>query len=315
MEISITIEAMFGLNWNLWKRIIAQAQRIGFNGLYRSDHLIIGVAGSDSLELITSLTYLAEHSRDLHFGSLVAPLSVHNPVMLARQAMAINDLSGGRMILGVGAGWHEEEHNMFGFQLGSNKIRLDRFEEGLQVISALVREQGPVDHDGQYFHLRQAQLIPQSPVRIMVGGNGPKRTLPLVARYADVWNCQLADAAAFKQVNALLDELILAAGRQPANVKRTVMVPALAYRKPVDLQRHLDLIRRDAAAFRNASDEEIHAWFNSLRGIFGSPQQVIDGLAAFKENGAEEVIIEWFGLADEEGMEGMAEVIRGLRGI
>ncbi len=312
MEISITIEAMFGLNWDLWKRIVAQVQRIGFDGLYRSDHLIIGVAGSDSLELITSLTYLAEHSHQIHFGSLVAPLSVHNPVMLARQAMAINDLAGGRMILGVGAGWHEEEHTMFGFPLGDPMTRLDRFEEGLKVISALVREDGPVDFDGRYFHLSQAQLVPQSPVRILVGGNGPKRTLPLVARYADVWNCQLADAAAFKVVNSRLDELIIAAGRPPANVKRTVMVPALAYRSPADLQRHLDLLRRDAAAFRSASDEEIHAWFSSLKGIFGSPQQVIDGLAAFKEHGADEMIIEWFALADEEGLEGMAEVVGGI---
>lgn len=95
MEISITMEAMFGLNWNLWKRTIQLVEELGFSGLFRSDHFMVGKPGSDSLELISSLTYLADHSQKLHFGSLVAPLSVHNPVILARQAMAINDLSGG----------------------------------------------------------------------------------------------------------------------------------------------------------------------------------------------------------------------------
>lgn len=133
----------------------------------------------------------------MHFGSLVAPLSFHNPVMLAYQAMALNDLSGGRMILGLGSGWHDEEHIMFGYQLGDKKTRLDRLEEGLQVITA--------------------------PVQIMIGGNGPSRTLPLVASYADVWNCQVAEPAVFKEMNRQLDEMILREHRQTVDVKRTVL--------------------------------------------------------------------------------------------
>lgn len=303
MQISLTIEAMFGLNWALWKDLIPRVERMGFAGLFRSDHFMVGKTGSDSLELITSLTYLAEHSQSLHFGSLVAPLSFQNPVMLARQAMAINDLSGGRMILGVGAGWHEEEHAMFGYPLGDKKTRLDRLEEGLQVIRGLVHSQEPVNFDGQFFKLRQAQLLPQSPVRIMVGGNGYKRTLPLVARYADVWNCQVAEPLQFKELNAHLDDLIIQAGRAPQQVKRTVIIPVLCQRTPKDLERHLGMIKKYAAPFYNSSDEDLKAWLYSLKGIIGSPQQIIDGLSAYAELGAEEIILEWFGLYDLEGLE------------
>lgn len=303
MEISITIEAMFGLNWSLWRNLIERIEGMGFAGLYRSDHFMVGKPGSDSLELVTSLTYLADHSQRLHFGSLVSPLSFHHPVMLARQAMALNDLSSGRMILGVGSGWHEEEHTMFGYQLGDKKTRLDRLEEGLQVISALVRQDEPFSFEGKHFQLKNAQLVPRSPVRILVGGNGPTRTLPLVARYADIWNCQVAEPAAFHEINQRLDRLTTEAGRQPGDVKRTMMIPVLCLRTEDDLQRHISLLQQHAAPFRDSSAEEIKAWLYALKGILGSPQQIVDGLSAYAEVGVEEMIIEWFGLYDLEGLE------------
>jgi alkanesulfonate monooxygenase SsuD/methylene tetrahydromethanopterin reductase-like flavin-dependent oxidoreductase (luciferase family) len=310
MQISISIEAMLGLNWPLWKDIIQRVDHMGFHALYRSDHFMIGKTGADSLELVTSLTYLAQHSQRLHFGSMVAPLSFRHPVMLARQAMAMNDLSEGRMILGLGAGWHDEEHSMFGYELGDTKTRMDRFEEGVQVIDALVRRSEPVDYDGKYFQLRQAQLLPQSPVRILIGGNGPTRTLPLVARYADVWNCQLVRPADFRTVNARLDELIQAAGRAHDDVKRTMLVPVLVTHAQQDLERHLHLIQQYAPPFYHASGEEIQAALFGANGIIGSPAQVQDELAAYAANGVEEVILEWFGLYDLEGMEALGELVR-----
>ena len=303
MQISITIEAMFGLNWSLWKHLVDQVEGMGFAGLFRSDHFMVGKPGSDSLELITSLTYLAEHSQRMHFGSLVSPLSFHHPVMLARQAMAINDLSGGRMILGLGSGWHDEEHIMFGYRLGDKKTRLDRLEEGLQVITSLVRNTEPVNFEGQFFQLHDAQLVPRSPVRIMVGGNGPRRTLPLVARYADIWNCQVAEPLAFRDINNRLDELISEAGRQPNDVKRTMMIPVVCMRSESDLERHLAMIQKYAAPFNDSSMEELKTWLYDLKGIIGPPQQIVDGLSAYAEHGAEEIMLEWFSLYDLEGLE------------
>src|SRR5438045_3913259 len=141
--------------------------------------------------MITSLTYLADHTQRIHFGPLVAPLSMRNPSLLARQAAALDDLSNGRMILGLGAGWQEREHHLFGFDLGDVPTRFSRFEEGLEVVTRLLKSDEPVTFEGHFFQLRGATLLPR-PQRpggpsILLGGNGVKRTLPLVARYADIW--------------------------------------------------------------------------------------------------------------------------------
>ena len=143
---------MFGLTWLRWKRLITEIEQMGFAGLFRSDHFTLNnPPDMDSLELIVSLTYLASHSQSLHFGSLVAPLSFRDPVFLARQAMALDDLSGGRMILGVGAGWVKREHAMFGSDLGDVSTRMNRLEEGLEVISRLIRDEERVTFEGHYY--------------------------------------------------------------------------------------------------------------------------------------------------------------------
>src|SRR5574338_1257810 len=123
----------------------------------RSDHFTNGQGPLlDALETIVSLTYLADHTQRIHFGPLVAPLSFRDPTILARQAMALDDLSGGRMILGVGAGWQEREHTMFGHELGDLTTRMDRLEEGLQVLTQLMRSDEPTSFQGHFYQLQDA---------------------------------------------------------------------------------------------------------------------------------------------------------------
>ena len=189
MQISVTVEAQNGLTWNKWRQFVQEVEALGYAGLYRSDHF---PDGQPSIELVTSLTYLAQNTQRIHFSPLVTPVSFRHPVMLAQQAAAIDDLSGGRMILGLGAGWEPHEHERWGYPLGDKTTRLDRFEEGLEVITRLLRSDEPVTFNGRYFQLKEAQLLPLPQRRggphILIGGNGKKRTLPLVARFADIHN-------------------------------------------------------------------------------------------------------------------------------
>jgi alkanesulfonate monooxygenase SsuD/methylene tetrahydromethanopterin reductase-like flavin-dependent oxidoreductase (luciferase family) len=122
--------------------------------------------------------------------------------MLARQAAAIDDLSGGRLVLGLGTGWMEREHTMFGYALGDVPTRFTRVEEGLEIITRLLRSSEPVDFEGQFFQVRGAAL--PGPARpggpeIQIGGTGPKRTLPLVARYANAWNAHVIGPAELRE--------------------------------------------------------------------------------------------------------------------
>jgi alkanesulfonate monooxygenase SsuD/methylene tetrahydromethanopterin reductase-like flavin-dependent oxidoreductase (luciferase family) len=311
MKVAINVGGEFGLTWQRWQQLTTGIEQLGFDGIFCSDHFVMPFPPTlHALEALVSLTYLATHSQRVHFGTLVAPLSFRDPVMLARQAMALDDLSGGRMILGVGAGWMAREHTMFGYELETLSTRLDRFAEGLEVITQLVRSDEPVNFAGHHYQLHEAQLLPrpQRATPIMVGGNGPKRTLPLVARYADIWNCSLPTLDVFKQRSALLDELLAAQGRQPSDVKRTVMLSVLCWRNPDDLEQRVKLMRDTIPQLAALSTEAILELMRStFRTILGSPEHVIEQIHSYATAGAEEVMLQWTSLDDIEGLEILAE--------
>src|SRR5437879_5322089 len=250
VAISIQIEGQNGLTWPHWKRLVKEVEDLGFAGLFRSDHFTNArPPDKDSLEMIVSLTSLADHTQRIHFGPLVAPLSFRDPTLLARQAAALDDLSGGRMILGLGAGWLDRERRLFGHDLGEVTTRMARLEEGLEVITRLLNSDEPVTYEGKFFHLRGALLLPR-PQRlrgpqIMIGGNGPKRTLPLVVRYADIWNGNFLSPAAFEERSVMLDQLLRAAGRNPSDLKRTVMLSLTFGRDMTELERRLSWRQND----------------------------------------------------------------------
>ena len=306
MQLSVTIEGHFGLTWASWQHLTTAIEQMGFAGIFRSDHLTqMGPPNMAALEALISLAYLAANSRAIHFGTLVAPLSFRDPILLARQAMAIDDLSGGRMILGIGAGWMEREHTMFGYPLGDITTRLDRLEEGVAVIAALIRNAEPVTFAGKFYQLNEAQLLPrpQRPTPILIGGNGPKRTLPLVARYADIWNCQMASVEVFTERSRLLDKLIVAALRQPTDVKRTVMLPVLCWRNADELERLAQGLRRASSHMALLATTEIIAFFRQhLAAITGNPDQVTEQILAYAHAGVEEMMCQWILLDDLLGL-------------
>ena len=117
-DIAIMIEGQNGLNWPRWQRLAVQVEQSGFAGLYRSDHYTnMKMPDKDSLELWVSLSWLASHTKRIKFGPLVSPVSFRHPTMTARMAAAVDDLSEGRLALGMGAGWQEREHNNYGWAL------------------------------------------------------------------------------------------------------------------------------------------------------------------------------------------------------
>jgi len=315
VALSISVEGMFGLTWPLWKRLVIESEQLGFAGLFRSDHFTLPVpVDLDSLELIVSLSYLADHTTQVHFGPLVAPLSFRDPVMLARQALALDDLSGGRMILGLGTGWVEREHTMFGYDLGDMPTRFTRLREGLEVITQLLRSDEPTSFAGEFYQLHDAILLPR-PQRaagppIMIGGSGPKRTLPLVARYADIWNAQLVTPTEFGERSALLDELIGAEGRRPEAVRRTVMFFAICGRDTAELERRVSWMRRLVPMFGSMPlDQLIGMLRQSFKAFAGTPDELIRYIQDYAAAGADEIILQWVGMDDLEGLAVLAEQV------
>jgi F420-dependent oxidoreductase-like protein len=228
VEFSVMIEGQDGLSWPRWQRLVRAAEDLGFDGMYRSDHFSNPQGPYlDALELMVSLTWAATTTQRIRFGALVSPLSFRDPVTLAWQASGIDALSGGRLDLGLGAGWQEREHMSFGYDLLGIKDRFERFREGLEVIRLLTRSSEPVSFTGRYYTLDEAMLMPRSPrldgPPITIGGAGPKRTMPLVARFADEWNSVHLPVEVFKERSAILDSLLEQEGRSPSAVRRSMM--------------------------------------------------------------------------------------------
>jgi F420-dependent oxidoreductase-like protein len=228
VEFSVMIEGQDGLSWPRWQRLVRAAEELGFDGIYRSDHFSNPQGPYlDALELMASLTWAATTTQRIRFGALVSPISFRDPRILAWQASGIDALSGGRLDLGLGAGWQEREHTSFGYELLGVKDRFERFREGLEVIRLLTRSSEPVSFTGKYYTLDEAMLMPRSPRMdgppITIGGAGPKRTMPLVAKYADEWNSVHLALDVFKERSAMLDRLLEQEGRSPSAVRRSMM--------------------------------------------------------------------------------------------
>jgi alkanesulfonate monooxygenase SsuD/methylene tetrahydromethanopterin reductase-like flavin-dependent oxidoreductase (luciferase family) len=315
MKISISAEGQLGLQWSQWKRFVPTVEQLGFAGLFMSDHFdTSGSADANALEMILGLTYLAAHTNRVRLGSMVAPLSFRDPIMLARQAAALNDLSEGRMILGVGAGWVEEEHTMFGYHLGNIVTRMDRFEEGLAVITGLLRQHKPLTYTGRFYQVQQGVLAgprqSNSPP-ILIGGTGPKRTLPLVARYADIWNATRLSAVEFREHSQLLDTLLVGAGRAPASLKRTLCAPVFVGRDETELEQRGFWLRSSDPDW---ADIPITSIFETLRSDFkclmwGTPEEVVQQFQQYAEAGVEELIIQWGGFDDLDGLKLLSEQV------
>src|SRR6266516_3642471 len=316
VAVSIQIEGQNGLTWPYWKRLVTEVEDLDLAGLFRSDHFTNArPPDKDSLEMVVSLAYLADHTQHIHFGPLVAPISLRHPTLLARQAAALDDLSGGRMILGLGAGWQDREHRLFGHELGDIPTRMARFEEGLEVITLLLNSDEPVTYEGNYFQLREAILLPR-PQRprgpeIMIGGNGPKRTLPLVVRYADIWNGNFLSPAAFEERSVMLDQLLRTTGRNPSDLKRTVMLSLTFGRDMAELDRRLSW-RRDNPQYASKSLDKVIEELSMNGTIVGTPDMISDQINAYSKVGADELVLQWFDLDDIDGLRAFATSVLPL---
>jgi F420-dependent oxidoreductase-like protein len=314
VDISIMLEGQNGVNWHHWKSIVAEVEELGFAGMFRSDHFTNSrPPDMDSLEMVVSLTYLADHTQRIHFGPLVAPFSFRNPMLLVRQAAALDDLSNGRMILGLGAGWQQREHHLFGFDLGDIPTRMARFEEGFEVVTRLLNSDEPVTYEGRFFQLRGATLLPrpQRPggPRILIGGNGPKRTLPLAARYAHIWNAISLSPGEFRSRSATLDELLLEAGRKPGDVKRTMMKAVFFGRDMAELDHRLRWRAEDPGYAGKSLDEVINIMAHQDNELVGTPDMLIEQIKANAAAGVEELMLQWFDLDDIGGLRAFAESV------
>lgn len=234
--------------WPDLRRAIEHAEAVGFDSLWIDDHLLCdeGDWTDPKLEGWTTLAAAAAITRRIQLGTLVSANTFRSPGLTAKLAVTLDHLSGGRAVLGLGAGWFEREHDAFGIDFGAGfGERLDRLAEAVPLIRQLLDGER-VTHDGPVYRMRDAVCRPlpvQRRLPLLIGGSGPRKTLPLVARHADIWNGR-GDPAALRAIDGQLRALCDEIGRDHREIERSIYLNVLIRRTRADALAAWERVRR-----------------------------------------------------------------------
>ncbi|MEU4369242.1 LLM class F420-dependent oxidoreductase [Micromonospora chersina] len=307
MELRVFTEPQQGATYDHLLAVARRAEETGFGAFFRSDHYLkMGSVSADPgpTDAWTTLAGLARDTRTIRLGTLMTAATFRLPGPLAITVAQVDQMSGGRVELGIGAGWFAEEHTAYGIPFPPLGERFDRLEEQLAVITGLWQTPAgsTFDHPGTYYPVSDSPALPK-PVQqprppILLGGTGPKRTPRLAARYADEFNvpfASVADSAAqFQRVRDACAE----ADRDPATMTWSNALVLCCGRDDADVARRAAAIGREPAELRE-------------NGAAGTPAEVVDKLGRYAEIGSERVYLQVLDLTDLDHLELVAaEVMR-----
>jgi alkanesulfonate monooxygenase SsuD/methylene tetrahydromethanopterin reductase-like flavin-dependent oxidoreductase (luciferase family) len=265
-----------------------------YESIWMADHLVPAQSYLDptlpTLEAWTALAYLAGAFPSYTFGHGVLNNSLRHPSWLAKAAATAQYMSGGRIVLGIGAGQSPNENNSYGYEYGSNAIRIGQLGEAVEIIRKLWTE-SPATFHGKYYRIEQAYCSPQpNPAPpILIGGGGERFTLPVVARHADWWNLTGVTPEVYAQKLAILRQCCEAIGRDPARIKLTVTARCIA-------------IGRTEAEARRTFEASAFASAPATNLVLGTPAMVAEQLRSYTDLGIEHIILANF--ADYPSTEG-----------
>jgi alkanesulfonate monooxygenase SsuD/methylene tetrahydromethanopterin reductase-like flavin-dependent oxidoreductase (luciferase family) len=284
------------VGWRDIRDVALTAEDSGFDSIWLGDHLLYRDPGGETRgpwEAWSLLAGLAEATRRVELGPLVAATSFHAPAMIAKKAATVDEISGGRLILGLGAGWNRAEFDAFGFPYDR---RVARFEEAFTIIRTLVRE-GAIDFEGRFYTNRDLELVPPArpDMKILIGSNGP-RMLEITMPHADIWNTWHLDygnrADGLRGLLTWVDNACLAVGRDPGLVERTAAV----------------YVQLSGGSGRRAGSAEKQ----ESAPISGSHEDIAEELRAFERVGLSHIQVVLDPI-DAKGVEELAEIVRLLR--
>ncbi len=294
MKLGVMVESQEGVGWNEWKNIVQWTEELGFESLWRSDHFFSFFGGTrniDSLDTLVAHTYTAAASSRIKFGPLVLSMTFRHPAILARMAAAIDQLSNGRFILGVGAGWNVTEHEAYGIKLPPVKERMDNLEESIQVIKALF-ENDSATFEGKIYTLKDAPMNPkpaQKPMSLLIGGGGEQRTLRMVARYATEWNVPIMGGLeAYKKKVEVLEKHCETAKRDPKEIAHSVMTGYISGANQDEVDRKVQ------AAIENAPPQFRRPGGGPpMTALWGTPSQIVEQIKELEDAGISRIMLQY----------------------
>ena len=271
----------------------------GFASWHMGDHFF-SVNQIDSIEPYLLLALAARETERVRIGPFVTPVMFRPPSNVGRLAAQLDLLSGGRFVLGLGTGWNEGEHAAYGLGWPSLRERFDRLGEYLEVLRLMWGE-GPASFGGRYYRLHEADARPKPATgrpTVLIAGGGEKRTLPLVAKHAHEWNCVDLTPDAYRRKRELLAGYCDAIGRDPNEIRHTMMTMGLigTTEEALEAEAALQMLRRAPPDPTSASDY-LAQQRNRDAVIMGSPDEMVDKIGRLGEAGIDEIVFIWFNLA------------------
>ncbi|MFN2628101.1 MAG: LLM class F420-dependent oxidoreductase [Gaiellaceae bacterium] len=294
MRIALMIEGQEGVSWNDWLALAAACEEHGVEALLRSDHYLSQTDPvlNQALDAWTTLAGLAARTTRLRLGTLVSPVTFRHPSVLANAVATVDQISGGRAELGIGAGWMTEEHEAFGFPFPETAERVRLFAEQLEIVHRLWTEKS-VDFTGTNYQLEGAPGLPRPVQRphppIVVGGSGQRGTAVPAARFADEYNPPFATVRQFAEIRGRVRRTCEAEGRDPDTMRFSLMTGCVI---GADRDEALDRARRLHATSPREGDFE--SWLSgySEAALVGSVDEVAARLRELEEVGCERVMLQ-----------------------
>jgi F420-dependent oxidoreductase-like protein len=312
MRVNLMIEGQQGVSWEQWTVLARACEDEGLEGLFRSDHYrAIGSAEpQDSLDALTATAGLAALTKRVRLGTLVSPVTFRHPAVLAKSAVTIDHISGGRFELGIGAGWFEEEHKTHGLDFPANTERMEMLEEQIEIVHRQWHE-GAFSFAGRHYRVENSDARPkpvQRPhVPLIVGGAAGRRSASLAARWADEYNTVFATPEQCRTRRGVLDRACETVGRDPSTLRFSLMTGIVVGTAEADVLR---AARRVMA--RQGEGGDAKAWLSSLSDVWvvGTVAQVVDRLVLLEEAGVERVMLQHLAHTDVETIEVLGREVR-----
>jgi F420-dependent oxidoreductase-like protein len=322
MRFALMIEPQQGLTYDEQLAIVRRAESVGFESFFRSDHYqsFPGPSGERTTDAWAVLAGLARETSTIGLGTLVSPVTFRHVGNLAKVVTTVDEMSGGRVEFGLGAGWNEPEHRQLGLPFPEIKERADMMEEQFAVLHGLWGEPDGWSFEGRHVTIAAAEYHPNPvarpgrPVspngaarpRLLTGGEGSPRSLRIAARYTDEFNLSSSSPATASTKFAELGAACEAIGRDPATMGRSVMAGVLIGRDEAELARRKTTL---LAAFGNESGGD--AWFATRRPrwVLGTPDQARAMVERFATAGAERLMLQDFIPRDLAMIDLMAEAL------
>jgi F420-dependent oxidoreductase-like protein len=283
------IEGQEGVTWEEWVALARACEDSGLEGLFRSDHYLgINDRGRGSLDAWATLNALAAVTRRIRLGTMVSPATFRHPSVLAKSAATADHVSGGRIELGLGAGWYEAEHRSYGFPFPETAERIARFTEQLEIVYRQWTEEA-FDFDGRYYRLDDCRALPkplqQPHPPLIVGGSAGRGTIEPAVRFADEYNTFFADVETCRERRRRLDAACERSGRDPSTLTFSLMTTCVAGANEAELRRRLAALGERSSGFRDPDDLPSPV-------IAGTTEQVVERLRALEAAGVARVMLQ-----------------------